>query len=150
LHSLFAGAGALQAKLLRSTSAHARIVRIDVSRARDVSGVALVVTGDDIRRRRDVTPFFGPVFRDQPVLAIDKVRFVGEPVVAVVAADIDVAQAALELVEVEYEQLPAVFDPLEAVADGAPTLHDTQPTAGVTFADLVINTVDGGAGDTAL
>jgi CO/xanthine dehydrogenase Mo-binding subunit len=132
--------GLLHAKLLRSTSPHARIVSIDVSRARELPGVALVVTGDDVRRRGDVSPYYGPVFRDQPVLAIDKVRFVGEPVVAIVAEDVDVAQAALELVEVQYEQLPAVFDALAAVADSAPVLHETRPTAGVTFADLVIHT----------
>lgn len=132
--------GMLHAKLLRSTSPHARIVRVDVSRARELPGVALVLSGDDVRRRTELTAYFGPVFRDQPVLAIDKVRFVGEPVVAVVAEDPDVAQAALELIEVEYEPLPAVFDAVEALADGAPVLHDVQPQSGVTFADLVINT----------
>jgi CO/xanthine dehydrogenase Mo-binding subunit len=132
--------GLLHAKLLRSTSPHARIVRIDVSRARELPGVALVLTGDEVKSRRDVTAYYGPVFRDQPVLAIDKVRFVGEPVVAVVAEDPDTAQAALDLVEVEYEPLPAVFDALEAIADGAPTLHETQPVAGATFADLLIDT----------
>lgn len=132
--------GMLHARLLRSTTPHARIARLDVSRARDVAGVALILTGDDLRQRRDVSPYFGPVFRDQPVLAIDKVRFTGEPVVAVVAEDTDAAQDALELVDVEYDHLPAVFDPLEALTASAPSVHDTPPQAGATFADLVLHT----------
>src|SRR5688572_4995751 len=57
----------LQAKVLRSTQAHARIVKIDTSRARRVSGVAAVLTGADLAGRPDMTPWFGPVFRDQPI-----------------------------------------------------------------------------------
>ncbi len=132
--------GMLQARVLRSSSAHARLVRVDVSRAREVPGVTLVLTGDDVRNRKEFKPYFGPVFRDQPVLAIDKVRYIGEPIVAVVAEDPDVAQEALDLVEVEYEELPAVFDALEALADGAPLVHEEPPNAGQTFADVVINT----------
>jgi CO/xanthine dehydrogenase Mo-binding subunit len=131
--------GLLHAALLRSTAPHARIVRLDVSQARDLPGVALILTGDDVKRRGDVTAYYGPVFRDQPVLAIDKVRFVGEPVVAVLAEDPDVAQEALALVQVEYEHLPAVFNEVEALTDGAPLVHESPPTAGATFADLVIS-----------
>jgi CO/xanthine dehydrogenase Mo-binding subunit len=131
--------GLLHAALLRSTAPHARIVRLDVSQARDLPGVALVLTGDDVKRRGDVTAYYGPVFRDQPVLAIDKVRFVGEPVVAVLAEDPDVAQEALALGQVEYEHLPAVFNEVEALTDGAPLVHESPPTAGATFADLVIS-----------
>jgi CO/xanthine dehydrogenase Mo-binding subunit len=131
--------GMLHARLLRSMAPHARIARLDVSRARALRGVALVLTGEDIRSRRDVSPYFGPVFRDQPVLAIDKVRFSGEPVAAVVADDLDIAQEALELIEVEYEHLPAVFNPLEALSPGAPLVHESPPQAGATFADLVIH-----------
>lgn len=86
--------GMATAKLLRSTLPHARIVRLDVSRARRVSGVWAVLTGADLLERGDVFPYFGPVFRDRPVLAIGKVRFVGEPVVAVAAVDADAAQEA--------------------------------------------------------
>lgn len=132
--------GMLHARLLRSTAAHARIVRVDLTRAREVPGVALVLCGDDIRDRKDFTPFFGPVFRDQPILAIDKVRFVGDPVAAVVADDLDAAQQAIDLIEVEYEDLPAVFDAVEALAEGAPLVHEGPPRMGATFADLVINT----------
>jgi len=132
--------GMLQARLLRSTAPHARIARLDVSRARNVPGVALVLTGDDLRDRADISAYYGPVFRDQPVLAIDKVRYTGEPVVAVVAEDPDVAQEAIELIDVEYELLPAVFDPVAALAPGAPLVHETAPKTGATFADLVIHT----------
>src|SRR5579864_6538415 len=132
--------GMLHARLLRATTPHARITRIDASRARDLPGVALVLTGEDLKNRRDVTPYHGPVFRDQPVLAIDKVRYVGDPVAAVLAEDPDVAAQALELIDVEYEHLPAVFDPLEALRDGAPLVHDSPPPLGATFSDLVIHT----------
>src|SRR5207302_274131 len=97
-------------------------------------------TGDDVRRRTDLALTYGPVFRDQPVLAVDKVRYVGEPVVAVVAEDLDTAREALSLVEVEYEDLPAVFDPREALQSDAPLLFETPPATGGTFADIIINT----------
>jgi CO/xanthine dehydrogenase Mo-binding subunit len=132
--------GMLHAQLLRSTAPHARISRIDVSRARDLPGVWMVVTGEDLKGRRDFSPYYGPVFRDQPVLAIDKVRYVGDPVAAVLAEDSDAAARALELIDVEYEHLPAVFDPLEALASGAPLLHDSPPALGATFSDMVIHT----------
>ena len=130
----------LHARVLRSTAPHARIARVDVARAREVPGVHLVLTGEDVRQRSDVSPYFGPVFRDQPVLAIGKVRFTGDPVAAVVADDLDAAQEALDLIDVEYEHLPAVFDPLEALAPGAPLVHDSPPQTGATFADLIIHT----------
>ena len=135
--------GMLHAKLLRSISAHARIRHIDVERARALPGVTAVITGADLQKRTDLNPYYGPVFRDQAVLAIDKVRFVGDPVAAVLADDPDVAQAALALIDVDYEPLPPVFDALEALAPNAPSVHDTPPTAGQTFADMVIHE-DGG------
>jgi len=131
--------GMLHARVLRSTYPHARIRGIDAERARALPGVALVVTGDDIRDRPDVWPYFGPVFRDQAVLAIDKVRFAGDAVAAVVAEDLDVAHDALKLIDVDYEELPAVFDPQDALAEGAPLIHPGPPRTGTTFADLVIH-----------
>jgi len=135
--------GMLHVRLLRSTSPHARIVSVDTSRARELPGVALVVTGDDLRCRSDIQLHYGPVFRDQPLLAVDKVRFVGDPVAAVVAGDLDAAQEALDLIEVEYEDLPAIFDPLEALAEGAPLVHEEPPRLGGTFPDLIINAEGG-------
>jgi CO/xanthine dehydrogenase Mo-binding subunit len=135
--------GMLHAKLLRSTMAHARIRSIDTSRARAVPGVAAVVTGADLVARPDLQPWYGPVFRDQPILAIDKVRYVGEPVVGIAAVDVDVAQEALDLVAVEYEELPAVFSVEDALADGAPLVHEEPPRMGQTFADLIIDAKGG-------
>ena len=131
------------AKLLRSTSAHARIAHLDVSRARAVPGVHAVLTGADIQGRTDINPFFGPVFRDRPVLAIGKVRHIGEPVVAVAAVDADAAQEALDLVDVEYDELPAVFDVADALAAGAPLVHEEPPKVGHTFADIILHTESG-------
>jgi CO/xanthine dehydrogenase Mo-binding subunit len=135
--------GLMHARLLRSPTPHARIVSIDTSRARCLPGVTLVLTGADVRDRGDIQPFYGPVFRDQPILAIDKVRFVGDPVAAVVAEDLDTAREALELIDVEYEDLPAVFDPISAMADDAPLVHAEPPRVGATFADIVLNTEAG-------
>ena len=107
--------GMLHARLLRSTEAHARLVRVDVSRARAVPGVVAIITAADLVGRPDLFPYMGPVYRDQPILAIDRVRYVGEPIAAVAAVDLDAAQAALDLIEVEYEPLAAVFDAVEAL-----------------------------------
>ncbi|HEX2765392.1 MAG TPA: xanthine dehydrogenase family protein molybdopterin-binding subunit [Candidatus Limnocylindria bacterium] len=133
----------LHAKVLRSTSAHARIKRIDVSRARQVPGVVAVLTGADLVNRGDLQPYFGPVYRDQPILAIDKVRFVGDPVAAVAAVDLDAAREAVDLIEVEYEELPAVFTIDEALAEGASLVHEGPPRTGETFADVIVKPTAG-------
>ena len=133
----------LHARLLRSPHAHARIVRIDTSRARRVPGVVTVLTGADLVERGDIFPYFGPVFRDQPILAIDKVRFVGEPVVGVAAVDRDTADEALSLVDVEYDPLPAVFDIDAALAPDAPLVHEEPPRMGPTFADVIVHAEGG-------
>ncbi len=132
--------GMLHAKLLRSVSAHARIARIDASRARAVPGVAAVLTGADIAGRTDVQPRFGPILRDQPILAMGKVRYVGEPVAAVAAVDGDVAQAALDLIDVEYDELPPVFSVDDALAADASIVHEEPPHPGPTFADIILHT----------
>ncbi|MEA2640569.1 MAG: hypothetical protein QOF51_1963 [Chloroflexota bacterium] len=112
--------GQLVGKILRSPYPHARIVSIDTSRAKALPGVHAVLIGQDL------SPDFlvGRSMRDMPVLARDKVRFVGEKVAAVAAETAEIADEALGLIEVEYEELPAVFDPLEAIEPGAPLLHD--------------------------
>ncbi len=135
--------GMLHAAVLRSTSAHARIVSIDTAAAREVPGVHAVLTGADIDARTDVRSRFGPVFRDQPILAIDTVRYVGEPVVAVAAIDRETAQAALDLVEIEYDELPAVFDFDDALAPDAPLVHPEPPASGATFADIIVDSEPG-------
>ena len=131
--------GMLHAKLLRSPYAHARVVSVDVSRARALPGVETVLSGSDLAARDDIFPYFGPIFRDQAVLAIDKVRFVGDPVAAVAAVDVDTAQAALALIDVVYEELAPVFDVEAAVAPGAPLVHDEPRRLGQTFADIIVH-----------
>ena len=111
--------GMLWGKVLRSPFPHARIVSIDTSRAAQLPGVRAVITGQDIPDRR-----VGRLLRDCPVLARDKVLFIGEKVAAVAADDPDVAEEALLLIDVEYEELAPVFDPIEAMTDAAPTLHE--------------------------
>jgi CO/xanthine dehydrogenase Mo-binding subunit len=90
--------GTLWGRALRSPYPHARIIRIDTSRAQQVSGVHTVLTGTDVRGIR-----YGRRLFDVPVLAEDQVRFVGERVAAVAAEDRDAAEEALVLIEVEYE-----------------------------------------------
>jgi carbon-monoxide dehydrogenase large subunit len=103
---------------LRSPHPHARIVHIDPSRAERAPGVRAVLTGKDV-----AGILYGRRYCDLPVLAEERVRFVGDRVAAVAADDRDAAEEALALIRVEYEELPAVFDPLEAMREGAPILH---------------------------
>jgi CO/xanthine dehydrogenase Mo-binding subunit len=110
--------GTLWGKSLHSTYAHARIVRIDTTAAKQVPGVHAVITGADVRGG-----LWGRAVKDIPVLAYERVRFFGERIAAVAADDEDTAQRALDLIEVEYEELPAVFDPVEALKSDAPILH---------------------------
>ena len=101
--------GMLYAKVLRSPYAHARIVRIDTSKAESLPGVRVVITGKDVPDKR-----YGLFIFDQYILAKDVVRYVGEAVAAVAADSLDIAEKAIELIEVEYEELPAIFDVEEA------------------------------------
>src|SRR5689334_22816471 len=110
--------GMLWGKTLRSTLPHARIVRIDVSRAAALPGVRAIVTAEDLPNRP-----WGRWLKDMQYLARDRVRFVGEKIAAVAADDPDTAEEALNLIEVEYEELPVVLEPLEAIRDDAPLLH---------------------------
>jgi CO/xanthine dehydrogenase Mo-binding subunit len=113
--------GMVWAKVLRSPYAHARIVSIDVSAARERSGVLDVITGADLGGLR---PYYGHAMKDHPVLAIGKVRFLGEPVAVVVAEDDLTAEEALEFIEVEYDELPAVIGVDDALAPAAPLIHE--------------------------
>jgi CO/xanthine dehydrogenase Mo-binding subunit len=125
--------GMLYGKLFRSTVAHGRIKSIDTSAAAAVPGVARVVTAADVIKVIP-HPYYGPAFHDQPILAIGKVHYVGEPVAAVLAEDPHVAEAAAALIVAEYEELPAVFDEVEAARNEV-LVHDELKPAG-TFADL--------------
>ncbi len=125
--------GMLYGKIFRSTVAHGRIKAIDTSAAAAVAGVHRVITGEDIKTIVP-EPYYGPAFHDQPVLALEKVRYVGEPVAVVLAADPHVAEEAAALITAEYEELPAVYDEVEAVTSRA-IVHDALKPAG-TFPDL--------------
>ena len=110
--------GMLWGKALRSPLPHARILSIDTSRAERLPGVGAVLTAKDLPRT-----LVGRRLKDHPVLAQDRVRFVGEKVAAVAAVSLEVAEEALTLIDVDYEELPSVFDPLQALEPGAPILH---------------------------
>jgi len=125
--------GMLVGKIFRSTVAHGRIRRIDVDSAAATPGVHGVVTGADIRGVIP-QPYYGPAFHDQPILALDKVRYVGEPVAVVLAEDPHVAEAAAQAIVAEYDELPAVFDEVEALSSAA-IVHEVLKPAG-TFPDL--------------
>src|SRR3989475_10354611 len=99
-------------KLLRSPHPHARIRKIDTSRALARPGVRLVLTGKDLPIEYGILP----VSQDEQALCLDKVRFVGDPVAAVVAKDELTAFEALDLVDVDYEPLPTISEPEEALA----------------------------------
>lgn len=125
--------GMLHAKVFRSTIPHGRILSIDTSAAAAVKGVYQVVTGEDLRAIV-AEPYFGPAFHDQPALALDKVRHIGEPVAVVLAEDPYIATEAARLIVARYEELDAVFDEVEAMTSSA-IVHDVLKPAG-TFPDL--------------
>ncbi len=124
--------GMLYGKVLRSPYPHARIVDIDTSSAEKLPGVKAVVTGRDaipvkFGLDEDILPVKAGIAkgaRDQYLLALDKVRYVGEEVAAVAAVDEDIAEEALALIKVKFEEIPAVFDPEAAMKEGAPQIHD--------------------------
>jgi CO/xanthine dehydrogenase Mo-binding subunit len=124
--------GMAHAKVLRSPYAHARVMRVDVTRARALPGVFAALAGADLTW---CDPYYGPAYRDRPVLAIDAARYEGEPVAAVAAVNEATAERALELIDVDYEPLAAVMTLEEALAPGAQLVHAGQPPAGH-FADL--------------
>jgi CO/xanthine dehydrogenase Mo-binding subunit len=125
--------GMLYGKIFRSSVAHGRIKRIDTSAARALAGVHSVVTAAEVQKLIP-EPYYGPAFHDQPILAVGKVRYVGEPVAVVLASDPHVAEEAVHLISAEYEELPAVYDEVEAVTSKA-IVHDELRPAG-TFPDL--------------
>ena len=93
--------GMLYGKILRSTFPHARIRSIDASQAEALPGVIAVLTAADIAD-------LNPIYNGRPVIAINKVRYVGEPVAAVAAVNIATAEEALALIQVDYDELPTV------------------------------------------
>jgi CO/xanthine dehydrogenase Mo-binding subunit len=121
-------AGMLHGNVVRSPYAHAMIRSIDATRAVELDGVVAVLTGADLG---DIEPYYGHAIKDRPIVALDRVRFAGEPVAAVAAVDEATAEAAVRAIEVEYDPL-LVLDTLEdALAPGAPKLHDRRPKIGL-------------------
>jgi CO/xanthine dehydrogenase Mo-binding subunit len=111
------GPNLLHAKLKRSTIPHGKIVRLDISKAKALPGVRVIVTGNDF------PGYTGLYLRDRRIFALDRVRFVGEPVAAVAADSEEVAVRAADLIEVEYEEMPGVFDPEYGATGAAPLVH---------------------------
>ena len=112
--------GMLHAKTLRSPHPHARIKSIDVSKALAMPGVHAAITGRDLPARYGVIPWT----EDETALAVDKVRFVGDPVAAVAAVDEDTATRALDAIVVEYEALHAFLTPEDSLANAEPKIHE--------------------------
>lgn len=115
--------GMLHVQVLRSPHPHARIVSMDTIDAEAVLGVEGIVTCADVPGQDG----FGVFVADQPIMARDKVRYVGEAIAAVAAETLAAAREAVKKIKIEYELLPAVFDPEEALTAGAPVLHDYAP-----------------------
>ena len=110
--------GTLYAKLVTSTVPHAKVVSINVERAKEVPGVAAVLTG------RDMPFHVGMYAGDRDLLAVGKVRWAGHPVALVLAETLESAERGAEIVDVEYDSLPAVFDPIDALKPEAPVIHE--------------------------
>jgi 4-hydroxybenzoyl-CoA reductase subunit alpha len=115
--------GMLVGKILHSPFPHARIKRIDTSRAEKLNGVVAVATGKDAPNTYGILP----VGHDEHALAVDIVRYVGDNVACVAAVDEATADQALELIDVEYELRPAYFDPEESMKAESDLLHDNKP-----------------------
>lgn len=138
--------GVLIGAVVRSPHHHARIIAIETATARDMPGVVAVLTADDVPGSKT----FGPLVPDQPALACDMVRHMGEPVALVIAQSKDAARRAVAAVQVTYEPLPAVHDPVAALEPDAPRVHESgnlltryevsegDVAAGLAAADVVI------------
>src|SRR5580692_6374389 len=114
--------GMLVGKILHSPYPHARILRIDTSRAEALEGVVAVVTGEDAPNTYGILP----VGHDETALAVGKVRYVGDHVACVAAVSEEIAERALELIDVEYEPLPAYFDPEQSMKAESDLIHENR------------------------
>ena len=128
--------GMCHGKILRSPLPHARIKKIETSKALKIPGVLAVITRDDIVHDEGIEPYYGPVFKDQTLVAVDKVRHVGDPVAAIAALSVDAAEEALSLIDVEYDELAAVLNVQEALNPGATLVHESVRIPESGFADL--------------
>jgi 4-hydroxybenzoyl-CoA reductase subunit alpha len=115
--------GMLHGKIIRSPYPHARILNIDTSKAEKLLGVRTIIKGSDFNEIK-IGLFGDPAQLDEPFLAVDRVRFIGEGVAAVAAIDEEIAEEALELIKVEYEELPSLFSMEEAIKEGSYQIHE--------------------------
>lgn len=136
--------GMVHGKILRSPFAHARLKHIDGSVAERLPGVAAVLTRDDFAEAGSDSAKYGRIFCDQSVVALDKVRFIGDPVAAVAAITNEIAEEALSLIRTDYEELPAVFDEQAALQAEAPLVHDPRPAQQAIFSHLIQDLPGGG------
>ncbi len=124
--------GQLVGKMLRSPHPHAKILKVDTSRAEQLEGVRAVITAADTPKVKfGSNEYFFPYTVDQLPLEDEKVRYIGDEVAAVAAVDEETAERALSLIDVSYEILPAVFDAVEAMKPGAPRIHAAMNNIGV-------------------
>ncbi|WP_332900158.1 xanthine dehydrogenase family protein molybdopterin-binding subunit [Haladaptatus sp. CMSO5] len=131
-------------KLCRATIPHGKLVDVDPSAALELPGVRRVITRKDIYELQDeigYNPYYGPAIKDQPVLALDKVHYIGDPVAAVIADERDIAEEAIDLIDVTYDEMDFCEDVDDALADDAPIIHEEFEAAD-TFPDL--EQVEGG------
>lgn len=129
--------GMLIGKALRSPYAHAKILSIDTTKAKKVPGVKCILTGKEVNQNK-----WGALIKDTYILAIDKVRYIGDEVVAVAAVDEDACDEAISQIKMEYEQLPAVFDTFEAMKENAPIIHEEFPNNINRHSEIVRGDVD--------
>jgi CO/xanthine dehydrogenase Mo-binding subunit len=116
--------GMAHAKILRSPLPHARIRRVDATKAASIPGVVAVLTRDNL----DIgSPYYGAYIKDQPIVALEKVRYVGDVVAAVAATAEKIAERAVHEIEVDYEELPAIYRVEDALSASAVIIHDENP-----------------------
>lgn len=113
----------LVAKVVRSIVPHANLLEINIEDAKKASGIVAVVSRDNLSSRN----LYGITIKDQPIVALDRIRFVGEPLAIIAAEDKESAEEASILIYPDYEELPAVFNGYEATQGEAPTLHESHP-----------------------
>ena len=120
----------LHARILRSPHPHAMVLSVDVGA---LPSAVVCLTRDDVA---DLQPLYGPMVKDQPIVARDRVLHVGDAVAAVAARTPREAEEALEAIEVEYEELPGVFDPVGAILESSPCVYHSLGR----FSMLILNT----------
>ena len=118
--------GMVYGKILRSPFPHAKLLKVDGGKAERLPGVVAVLTREDLKGLN----YYGAAYKDQSIVAVDKVRYAGDPVAAVAAVDEATAMEALDLIEVQYEELPAVTTIDEALAPQASLVHDSSSSGG--------------------